>query len=79
MMTSDKFNALGYLEKTEAVLKGTFLADRLNDRHYIRLYNLDSFYVEVFFDDHSHIITHFRAFEHTLFVLPYLDDLQIAV
>ncbi|MFD0766994.1 hypothetical protein ACFQZI_19200 [Mucilaginibacter lutimaris] len=79
MMTSDKFNALGYHEKTEAVLNGTFLADRLNDHHYIRLYNLDNFYVEVFFDDRSHLITHFRAFEHTLFVLPYLDDLQIAV
>jgi hypothetical protein len=79
MMTSDDFNALGHYEKTEAVLKGTFLADRLNDHFYIRLYNLDSFYVEVFFDDRSHLITHFRAFEHTLFVLPYLDDLKIAV
>ncbi|MEB0262284.1 MULTISPECIES: hypothetical protein [unclassified Mucilaginibacter] len=78
-MTSNDFNALKYYEKTEAVLNGTFLADRLNDHHYIKLYNLNSFYVEVFFDDRSHLITHFRAFDHTLFVLPYLNDLQIAV
>jgi hypothetical protein len=79
MRTSDEFNNLGYHEKTEAVLKGTFLADRLSDHHSVRLYNLNNFYVEVFFDDRSHLITHFRAFEHTLFVLPYLDEFKIAV
>ena len=79
MMRSDDFNQLGYHEKTEAVLTGTFLADRMNDRYYIKLYNLESFYVEVFFDDRSHLITHFRAFDHTLFVLPYLNELSIAV
>lgn len=79
MKNSDDFNNLNYTEKTEAVLQGTFLADRLNDHFYIKLYNVGSFYVEVFFDDRSHLITHFRAFEHTRFVLPYLNDLKIAV
>lgn len=78
-MTSDEFNKMSYQDKTEAVLQGIFLADRLSDNYYIKLYNLNNFYVEAFFDDRSHLITHFRAFEHTLFVLPYLDDLQIAV
>jgi hypothetical protein len=77
-VTSDHFNRLAYREQTEAVLTGTLLADRLHDRHYIKLYNLESFYVEVFFDRNSHLIAHFRAFDHTLFVLPYLDDLKIA-
>ena len=79
MITSDDFNRLGYHEKTDAVLTATFLADRMHDHHYIKLYNIASFYVEVFFDERSHLITHFRAFEHTMFVLPYLDELQIAV
>jgi len=78
-MTSDEFNILSYTEKTEAVLKGTFLAVRLTDKHYIKLYNLYNFYTEVYFDDRNHLITHFRAFEHTMFVLPYLDELKIAV
>ena len=78
-MNSEQFNRLNYTKKTEAVLKGTFLADRLSEHHYIKLYNLDNFYVEVFYDDRSHLITHFKAFEHTLFALPYLEELQIAV
>jgi hypothetical protein len=78
-MNSADFNDLSYQEKTEAVLKGDFLADRLSDHHYIKLYNLESFYVEVFFNDRSHLITKFRAFEHTVFVLPYLEGLKIAV
>ena len=78
-MTSDDFNVLSYTAKTEAVLSAAFLADRLTADAYVKLYNLDSFYIEVFFDDHIHLITHFRAFEHTLFVLPYLTELQIAV
>ncbi len=78
-MNSEQFNRLNYTKKTEAVLKGTFLADRLSEHHYIKLYNLDNFYIEVFYDDRSHLITHFKAFEHTLFVLPYLEELQIAV
>ncbi|WP_183575476.1 hypothetical protein HDF18_16270 [Mucilaginibacter sp. X5P1] len=79
MRNSDDFNKLNYTAKTEAVLQGTFLADRLDDHNYIKLYNVGSFYVEVFFDDRSHLITHFRAFESTIFVLPYLNDLKIAV
>ena len=78
-MSSDDFNASGFKQKTELVLEGTFLADRLTDMYYIRLYNLHQFYVEVFFDDHTHQIVHFRAFENTMFVMPYVDDLKIAV
>jgi hypothetical protein len=78
-MTSDEFNCLVYHHKMEAVLQGIFLADRLSEHYYVKLYNLDSFYVEVFYDDRSHLITKFRAFEHTLFVLPYLNELKIAV
>jgi hypothetical protein len=79
MMTSDDFKALDHTEKTEAVLKAIFLADRSNDRCYIKLYSVANFYVEVFFDKSSNLIVRFRAFEHTIFVLPYLEELQIAV
>jgi hypothetical protein len=78
MMNPDDFNTLSYTQKTEAVLRGTFLADRLTEHHYVKLYNVDNFYTEVFFDDRSHLITHFRAFEHIMLVLPYLTDLMIA-
>ena len=78
-MNSNDFSVLNYTEKTELILRGTFLADRLTAQHYIRLYNFDRFYIEVFFDESTRLLTHFRAFEHTLFVLPYLEELKIAV
>lgn len=78
-MDADQFNRLEYYHQMEAVLKGTYLSDRLTEDHYIRLYNLDSLYIEAFFDHQTHLITRFRAFEHTLFVLPYLDELRISV
>jgi len=78
-MTSAEFNRLGYYKQIEAVLRGTFLAGRLTDRHYVKLYNLHSFYVEVFYDDRHHLITHFWAFRNTQSVTPYLNSLKIAV
>jgi len=78
-MNSDNFTLLTDYQKTEAVLKGTFLAERLAGNFYVRLYNLDNFYVEVFFEGRQRLITRFRAFEHTLFVLPYLDKVKLRV
>ena len=78
-MSADQFNHLGYYDQMETVLRGTYLADRLTEHHYIRLYNLDCMYIEAFFDDDTHLISMFRAFEHTLFVLPYLEELHLAI
>jgi hypothetical protein len=78
-ITPDDFNYLGYYEQTEAVLKGTFLADRLTDNYYVKLYHVNGLYVEVFFDDVTHLITHFKALENILLAMPYLNELKIAV
>jgi len=76
-MSSDQFNHLDYYDQMQAVLRGTYLADRLTEHHYLRLYNLEGMYIEACFDSRSHLITRFRAFETTLFVLPYLEELQL--
>lgn len=76
-MNSDDFTQLPADQKTAAVLKATFLTKRFANQQQVRLYNLDNFYVEAFFDGQQ--ITRFRAFEHTLFVLPYLDKIQLRV
>jgi hypothetical protein len=76
-MNSDSFTLLADQQKTEAVLKATFLAERFANEHYIRLYNIDNFYVEVFFE--GPLITKFRAFEHTMFIQPYLEHITIKV
>jgi len=78
-MNPHQFDQLDDHKKTETVLTACFLADRLTKDHYVRLYNLNNFYIEVFFDDATHLIDGFRAFEHTSFVLPYIEELKIAV
>ena len=78
-MTARHFNSLGYQHQTEAVLTGTFLADRFIDCFYVRLYNLESFYVEAYFDALSNLITHFKAFDKTILVMSYLAELKIVV
>jgi hypothetical protein len=78
-MTSNEFNALAFKDQTEEVLRGTFLADRQGVHHYTKLYFVSPFFVEVFFHDQNHLITHFRAFNDTMFALPYLKNLTIAV
>lgn len=79
MLTISHFEGLSHYEKTEAILKGAFLADRLTEQHYIKLYNVDNFYVEVLFDDRTHLITEFRAYAHPECVLPYLQELRMAM
>lgn len=78
-MNAEQFERLDDHHKTEAILKAVFLADRLTKDHYIRLYDLDNFYVEVFFDDRTHLIDAFRSFRSTTAVLPYVQGLSIAV
>ncbi len=78
-MNADQFHQLAYHQQTEVLLTGTFLADRVTEKYYVRLYNVDNFYLEAFFDHRSQLIIHYRAFTHTLFVLPYLDEVNIEV
>lgn len=76
-MNSDSFTLLTHLQKTEAVLKATLLAERIAGDCRVQLYNLENFYVEVFIEPRKRLITKFRAFEHTLFVQPYLEKIRI--
>jgi hypothetical protein len=78
-MRPDEFHLLPYHHQTETLLKATFLADRVTPQYYVRLYNFDNFYIEAYFDHRSQLIIHYRAFAQTVFVLPYLEELDIAV
>ena len=69
-MNTYEFNCLSLTWKMEALSGATFLMDYLTDDHYIKLYNLSSFYVEVYFDDSTHKISYIRAFKSTLYLHP---------
>lgn len=76
-MDCDQFNKLAYYDQMEAVLEGIYLADRMTEHHYVRLYSLGRIYIEVFFDNDTDLISLFRAFNRTLFLLPYLEDVHL--
>lgn len=78
-MDPNEFHALPYHHQTETLLKATFLADRLTERYYLRLYHYENFYIEAYFDHRSQLIIHYRAFTQTALIMPYLDQLEIAV
>jgi hypothetical protein len=62
-MTISEFNALSYEEKMNATTRAGYIATREDDTHMILLYQLETFYIEVFFDRHHHFISDFRGFE----------------
>ena len=63
----------------KALAGGIFLMDHLTDAYYIKLYNLNSFYVEVYFEDSTHKISYARAFKSTMYLQPYLNWLTVPV
>lgn len=76
-MTLKNFNQLNDYEKTEFILKGSFLADRQTDDYHVRLYHCNTFFVEVFFHNATLLITHFRAFDDIGLALSYLEYLHV--
>jgi hypothetical protein len=76
MLTLDEFNRLNEPEQTEAVCKGTFLADREENGLIIRLYSLSNYFVEVSFDPNANKILCLRAFDKLNQLTPYLAHIK---
>ena len=77
-MTLCEFIALNELEKHNAVLDGVHIGDRSSGRYWILLYQLDSFYVEVFYDARKDAIVRFRPFRSVGQLSPYLRQIDIS-
>jgi hypothetical protein len=76
MLTLDDFNALNETEQAEAIWQGTFLADREENGLIIRLYSLNSFYAEVFYNAHTNKILRLRVFNTINELAPYLAHIR---
>ena len=77
-MTSYQFLQLPDDKKYDAVWQQGFrVAGRTFGGHRIILYQLDSFYVEVFFNQISSCIVNFYCFSNTDFLEPYLVDIDL--
>lgn len=65
------------MEQMEAIWDGVFIADREDNEHEILLYQVDSFYVEVYYCKEHNAIRKFRAFSSIDQLDPYLDKIDL--
>jgi hypothetical protein len=61
-MSLYEFDALDEMEQAEVIWDGVHIAERWDEQHNILLYQIDSFYVEVFHHKELNVIRRFRSF-----------------
>jgi hypothetical protein len=72
MLTMEEFDALDEAEKAAVILNGDFLADREENGLTVQLYNVGSFYGELYYDPLANKILRWRAFGGIQQLSPYL-------
>lgn len=76
-MTLYQFNALDEMEQAEAVWSGTHIGDRQDEKHNILLYQIDAFYVEVYYNREHNEIVRFRSFSNPDQLFAYVGKINI--
>jgi hypothetical protein len=76
-MTLEQFQLLDEARQAETIWEGSFIADREDEGYKILLYQVDAFYVEVFYDKASNAIQRHFAFSSTDLLEPYLEKIKI--
>jgi hypothetical protein len=64
-------------KQAEATWNGEFIADRVDQEHTILLYQVDDFYVEVYYHQDDNVIKRFRSFSSIEQLIPYLEQIDI--
>jgi len=77
-MTLYEFNLLDEMEQAEAVWSGTHIGERHNDQYSILLYQIDGFYVEVYYHRDYNTISKLRSFSSTDQLAAYLGQIDIS-
>ena len=75
-MTLYQFNQLDEMEQQEAIWEGALIADRMDREYKILLYQIDGFYVEVFYHQEYNVIRRYRSFASTEQLAPNLERLN---
>lgn len=76
-MKLSNFIKLTVDDQAEAASKGVFLGEREAKPYIVFLFNLDNFFVEVFFNELQNRITRVKPFKSVRNLDPYLDTLNI--
>jgi hypothetical protein len=71
------FLALDEMEQAEAIWEGVHIADSEDEEHRILLYQIDSFYVEVFYHKEYNVIRRYRPFASVDQLQPYLNKIRL--
>lgn len=78
-MTHKEYKALQQDEQTSFLCKaGVSIAERHVGPYLIVLYQVDGFYVEVFYDKHSYQMIKLMSFYNTTLLEPYLAEIPIS-
>jgi hypothetical protein len=77
-MTLYDFIALDEMEQQEALWEGVHIGDREEGEHLILLYQMDNFYVEVYYHKEYNVIRRYRPFKTTDLLAPYLGQIDIS-
>jgi hypothetical protein len=75
-MTLYEFNQMDEAEQMEVIWDSVFVGDR-DEEHKILLYQIDGFYVEVYYHKEYNDIRRFRSFSSTNELEPYLDKIDL--
>jgi hypothetical protein len=77
-MTAQQFNILNEdIQHKYLLIRGECIASRETEEHCILLFQIDSFYVEVYFDNECNEIIHSRTFESIDELQPYFEQAEI--
>jgi hypothetical protein len=77
-MTLYHFIRLDEMEQQEALWEGTHIGTRYDEEHNILLYQIDGFYVEVFYHRNLNVIRRYRPFKSVDQLKPYLRQIDIS-
>jgi hypothetical protein len=72
-----EFQQLDYPHMMEETDRAVCLMGRSDEDYLIMLYQLDGFYIEVFFHRNLQEVTKFRAFDDTAMLEPYLENIEL--
>ena len=73
-----KFNSVEEIEQHRQIWEnGVLIAERKVSYYTIYLYQVESFYIEVYYHSHFNVITKVRRFSNTSLLQPYLQNISI--
>ena len=76
-MTLFEFEQMDEWEQMEAIWGGVFVTNRVDNENEILLYQVDSFYVEVYYNKEYNKIRRLRSFSSVDELDPYLNQIDL--